>query len=76
MQTLSLIPSHSQFVVEAVQAVVEEARYLTENTNPDVIVCAIPQEFVSRIDDGEDLPGQEGEERPPRTGRRWFSMTC
>src|SRR5258708_13985510 len=48
VREISLIPSHSQFVVEAVQAVVEEARYLTENTNPDVIVCSIPQEFVSR----------------------------
>src|SRR5262249_22497635 len=57
----SLIPSHSQFVVEAVQAVVEEARYLTENTSPDVIVCAIPQEFVDRIDDGEDLGGETEE---------------
>lgn len=57
ISTVSLIPSHSQFVVEAVQAVVEEARYLTQNTSPDVIVCAIPQEFVNRIDDGEDLGG-------------------
>ena len=63
VRDVSLIPSHSQFVVEAVQAVLEEARYLTENTSPDVIVCAIPQEFVSRIDDGEDLAGSEGEEK-------------
>jgi hypothetical protein len=62
IRDVSLIPSHSQFVVEAVQAVVEEARYLTENSNPDVIVCAIPKEFVSRIDDGEDLASNEGDE--------------
>jgi hypothetical protein len=62
IRDVSLIPSYSQFVVEAVQAVLEEARYLTENTNPDVIVCAIPQEFVSRIDEGEDLASQDGEE--------------
>jgi hypothetical protein len=61
IRDVSLIPSHSQFVVEAVQAVLEEARYLTENTNPDVIVCAIPQEFLSRIDDGENLGGQDEE---------------
>ena len=62
IRDVSLIPSYSQFVVEAVQAVLEEARYLTENTNPDVIVCAIPQEFVRRIDEGEDLVGEDGEE--------------
>ena len=68
IREVSLIPSHSQFVVEAVQAVLDEARYLTENTNPDVIVCAIPQEFVSRIDEGEDLAGQDGEEIALSTG--------
>jgi hypothetical protein len=68
VQTITVIPSHSQFVVEAVNAVVEQARHLTENTNPDVIVCAIPQEFVSRIDDGENLPGQEGEDEAPEEG--------
>lgn len=61
VREVSLLPSHSQFVVEAVQAVVEEARHLTENTSPDVIVCALPQEFVTRIDDGEDLAGPEGD---------------
>lgn len=63
IRDVSLIPSHSQFVVEAVQAVVEEARQLTENNSPDVIVCALPQEFVSRIDDGEDLAGSGGADR-------------
>lgn len=62
---IALIPSHSQFVVEAVQAVIGEARHLTENTSPDVIVCAIPQEFMDRIDNREDLAGADGEERTP-----------
>lgn len=64
VRDVSKIPGHSNFVVEAVQAVVEEARHLTENTSPDVIVCALPQEFVSRIDGREDLVGPDDGNAP------------
>src|SRR5208282_1324986 len=64
VRDLSLIPSHGEFVVEAVQAVLEEARALTEDKNPDVIVCALPPEFIGRIDDGEDLPTEDAHGTP------------
>ena len=65
VREVASIPSFSQFVVEAVQSIVEEARYLTENTSPDVIVCALPPEYVARMDDGDDLAGHIGRGGPP-----------
>jgi hypothetical protein len=68
VQKLAQIPSYGEFVVEAVQVFVEEARHLTENTSPDVIVCAIPSELVTRIDNGENLASPEGEDNAPEPG--------
>ncbi|QDU10090.1 argonaute/piwi family protein [Gimesia aquarii] len=44
------IPVLDELRIEAVRSIVEEVNFLLEKKPPDVIICAIPQEYVEVLD--------------------------
>ncbi len=66
-------------VDEAVELFVHECRYLAENVQPDVIVCAPPADLLGALEQGEELEeageeiaDDEDEDDQPRERRRAF----
>lgn len=46
-----LLEKNSQniFITELVDYLIDELRYMDEKTNPDILVCALPQDLLERI---------------------------
>ncbi len=56
--------------VKAVESIVQQVRFLLEKRPPDVIICALPQEFLDAFDPPEDPPDLEDEERTATASRQ------